>query len=69
MDTNAATTEDFDTWERKARNMTMAQLVWSRTDAIEAARAVETFDPSGAGRYIDEACTYGREIARRGGVA
>jgi hypothetical protein len=45
--------------------MTVAALLWSIRDASECARNFDSFDPIAAGRYADEASTYGQELARR----
>jgi hypothetical protein len=63
--TSHATAADFANWEAKAKSMTIAALLWSIRDASECARNFDSFDPIAAGRYADEASTYGQELARR----
>ena len=60
-----ATVRDFERWEEMAVAMTDAALLYSIRDAMEAAKALESHDPIGAGRYRDEASTYRTEINRR----
>ncbi|NBT53204.1 MAG: hypothetical protein EBT12_16945 [Marivivens sp.] len=60
-----ATAADFEAWETRARTMTNAELLWSIRDASECARNFDSFDPIAAGRYADEASTYGQELNRR----
>jgi hypothetical protein len=63
--TRHATAADFAAWEAKAKSMTVAALLWSIRDASNCARNFDGFDPITAGRYADEASTYGQELARR----
>ena len=63
--TRHATATDFATWEAKAKSMTVAALLWSIRDASDCARNFDSFDPIAAGRYADEASTYGQELNRR----
>jgi hypothetical protein len=63
--TRHSTAADFTNWESKAKSMTVAALLWSIRDASECARNCDSFDPIAAGRYADEASTYGQELARR----
>jgi hypothetical protein len=60
-----ATAEDFTRWEAKAASMTDAELIYSARDARQAEEAMRGWNPIAEGRYSDEACTYGMELARR----
>ena len=61
----AATAADFTRWALNASKMTSAQLQWSAADAREAAEAVESYAPTQAGKYLDEAMTYEQELKTR----
>ncbi len=63
--TRHASADDFSRWAEKARTMTTSALLWSIQDASQCAINFEHFDPIAAGRYADEAGTYGQELARR----
>lgn len=60
-----ATAADFRRWTAKAKTMTVAELEYSRRDALAAARAMAGHNPEREGRYMDEAMTYGDELRRR----
>ena len=54
---------DFAKVEAKAKGMTIAELVYARRDANQAADALEPTEA--AGYYRDEASVYARELASR----
>lgn len=60
---------DFEAIRDRARNMTLAELHYSRIDCVEAAEAMDTIDREDggdrAGRYRDEAGIYAVEMRRR----
>jgi hypothetical protein len=59
------TAADFTRWTEKARSMSVSALLYSMNDASACAISFDSFDPIAAGRYADEASTYGMELARR----
>jgi len=67
MITAHATAEDFNTWEARAKTMTVAQLLYTVRDCREAAEAMRGHDPVKEGFYMDQASTYGMELNRRRG--
>ena len=60
-----ATVEDFNTWEKKAKKMTVAELLFVVDDCRAAEKAMKNWNPVKEGYYSDQASTYGMELTRR----
>lgn len=63
--TNPATVTDFANWTDRARSMTLGELCHSIRDCSAAAQAMDTHNPTAAGRYMDELATYRTELNAR----
>lgn len=59
----------WDTWEAKAKSMTISQLHYAILDCCKAAEAMDELDrvdgQDRAGRYRDECSIYRTEMRRR----
>jgi hypothetical protein len=62
---NHATAADFTTWAARAKEMTVAALLYTVNDCREAAEAMRGWNPVKEGFYMDQLSTYRQELARR----
>ena len=65
MITEHATAEQFTTWAARAKDMTVAALVYTVKDCLTAAEGMRGFNPTKEGFYMDQANTFSMELARR----
>jgi len=62
---NHATAADFTTWAARAKEMTVAALLYTVNDCREAAEAMRGWNPVKEGYYMDQLSTYRQELDRR----
>lgn len=65
MITAPATASDFSKWEAHAAICDAISLRYIIDDCLSAAHNMRGWNPSREGYYIDQACTYSRELSRR----
>jgi hypothetical protein len=65
MATEHATAEQFTTWAARAKEMTVAALLYTVNDCREAAEAMRGWNPVKEGYYMDQLSTYRQELDRR----
>ena len=65
MIANPATANDFASWEREAKKLSIDSLLYVVNDCKEAAQAMKGWNPEREGFYIDQAYTFSKELSKR----
>lgn len=65
MISNPATVQDFQKWERQARNLSTDSIHYVIKDCRQAEQAMRGWNPEREGYYSDQAATFAQELIRR----